>query len=336
MGYDEGMTSSSKPLDLNSLIKIRNWVNKQTGLYHDNTALINWLEQDGHQQWKDTFSRVLLRDIARSGTPEELRQLHGLGYDLSQTCTYQVDGNALHSACQYGKTENALTLMMLGLRPETRIYANGPSAIDEALMNGHFNLYRQLWKCSPPMSNHDRQMLLSAALSIKTRTPTQSCDGAKLRCLKVVLKEHGPFDQSVLTEGLVMAARQGWRTTFDALVKAGADFEARIPVTRQHIHGEANPLLELFLQISPADWPSTLRRYAAHTQAFYPEPEVLTSPSYRLLDIDAVQQSRLKMQTSVARPEVEFELNAIRAHRLQSHLEETLTPVTVVKQRLRM
>lgn len=336
LGYHEGMTSSSKPLNLDSLLKIRNWVNKQTGFHHDNSALINWLELDGNEQWKATFSRVLSRDIARSGTPADLRHLYDLGYDLAATCTHQVDGNALHSACQYGKTENALMLMTLGLRPEKRVYANGPSAIDEALMNGHFNLYRKLWRCSPPMVEQDRQLLLSAALSMKTRTPAQSRDGAKLRCLKVVLKEHGPFDPALLTEGLVVAARQGWRRTFDALVEAGADFQARTLLSRQHLHGEGNPLLDLFTQIPPAQWPSTLRHYAAHTQAFYPDPEVLTEPRYRLLDIDAIQQSRLAMQKSVASSEVEFELNAIRASRLESHLEETLTPVNVVKQRLRM
>lgn len=150
---------ASKTIKLDTFSKLKRWVEKHQGQGVTLDGVLNWLEHDPHGiPLKSSVAHVLVRDLASKGTPEDLEELQARGYDLRAKCTHQVDGNALHSAAQHNKKANALALIAMGLDPGQRLYANGPSALDEALINGHLSLFEALRPHGPVQENAPRQL----------------------------------------------------------------------------------------------------------------------------------------------------------------------------------
>lgn len=316
---------ASKTVQLDSLPKLKKWVEKHRGHTCTLDDVLDWLEHDPHGiPLKSSVAHVLVRDLASKGTPEDLEELQARGYDLRAKCTYQVDGNALHSAAQHNKKANALALIAMGLDPGQRLYANGPSALDEALINGHLSLFEVLRPHGPTtFSEQDREAFLSAALSKKTRRDSWSQDERKDRTLDFVLRFFGPYTPTQLNQALAVSAQQGFEQCFDTLVRAGAEPHAPCALLSRDFHAHGNLLLELLSRVAPGRWEPILRRYGEHDEWFFPPPPVSDTP-VEAADVAWLHERISRHHPSVLHPGIREAIASIRAKWREKHLEGLL------------
>ena len=316
---------ASKTIKLDTFSKLKRWVEKHQGQGVTLDGILNWLEHDPHGiPLKSSVAHVLVRDLASKGTPEDLEELQARGYDLRAKCTHQVDGNALHSAAQHNKKANALALIAMGLDPGQRLYANGPSALDEALINGHLSLFEALRPHGPKtFSEQDREAFLSAALSRKTRQDSWGQDEQKDRTLDFVLRFFGPYTPTQLNQALAVSAQQGFEQCFDTLVRAGAQPQTPCALLNRDFHAHGNLLLELLSRVAPGRWEPILKRYGEHDEWFFPPPPV-SEPPVEAADVAWLHERVSRHRPSVLHPGIREAIASIRAQWREKHLEGSL------------
>lgn len=327
------MAKTHATRNLDSLPKLKRWLGKAWGMEASIADVLGWLEHDEQgRALKSSLTIMMVRDVARLGTPADLKAMVDMEYDLSQTCTYQVDGGALHVAAQYGKHANASALMECGLTPQSRVYSLGPSALDEALTNGHLGLFEKLLEHAQDITQEDRNLWLLAAVSIKTRQGKQSTDAPKNKTVRYVLKNHGPFSQEVLDGVLANhVAPQGWLETFKTLVDAGANPAAPSVLVIGNAVGSS--LLMLFSKLAPALWPRALNLFADRLDILYPPR---AEEGSQALDIQGVFEQRCLKRTSMATGEIPALLDGLAARRRAQTLGDTWQPVALPARARRM
>lgn len=265
-------TSQKTPDSLRSL---QRWIARVGGHTPDISKVLEWFEQPSWAWEKQQFSGLLVREVARHGTPDDLQRMADLGYDLKKACTHQVDGHALHAAAQYGKRANVLALVEMGLTLDDRIHGNDHSALEEMLINGHLKLFKECLALhqseAAPLTDQDKARFLLAAASAKTRKE-HNLDLDKRRATRFALRQFGPFPQDILTKALHEVALQGWVETFDVLVESGAPAGHPAPLFLKSIAGEGTLVMELLAHASPADWGYVLESYSSHPKWFFPDP----------------------------------------------------------------
>ena len=316
---------AQKTVNLDTLTKLRRWVGRSLGHTVSLYEVLQWLEEhpDG-MSLKSSVAHVVIRDTSAGGTPEELRKLHELGYDLAAKCTHQVDGNALHAAVQFGKKANALALLEMGLDPRQRLYPTGPSALDEAIINGHLKLFQVLRsKSSGETTDQDRESFLKSALSRKTRKKSWDADKLKNDVLAFVLEHFGPFNPEQLNQALAMAAQQGKEKCFATLVEAGADPSIPCVLIHSQYHGRGNLMLELLSRVAPARWVPILAQHGHNEAWFFPASSASETP-LTAANLVWLHEQVSRNRPSVLHPEIEESIGAIQARARQKGLNQVL------------
>lgn len=302
-----------------SLRSLQRWIARVGGHAPDIPKVLEWFEQSFWALEKQQFSGLLVREVARHGTPDDLQRMADLGYDLKKACTYQVDGHALHAAAQYGKRANVLALVGMGMALDERIHPNGHSALDEMLINGHLKLFNECLSIhqanTAPLTDQDKARFLLAAVSAKTRKE-HNLDLDKRRTTRFALRQFGPFPQDILTKALHEVAQQGWVETFDVLVEAGAPADHPVPLFLTSMAGEGTLVMELLAHASPADWGYVLESYPSHPKWFFPDPR--EDGTARL----TVEQVLSNMPGSNANAYLDLAKHAIQSIKITLHRNE--------------
>lgn len=270
---------------------------------------------------------LILRDRARHGVPQDFLVLQELGYDLTKKCTPQMDGTVLHAAAQYGKHRNCMALIEMGLDPSHRVHPQGPSAMDEALINLHFTLFERLLKRSGPISESDKKHWLAAALSKKVRKLADGNDHPRTRCLKYVLEKFTP-DQQTLDEALVIAAGWGWPKAFTVLTKTGAQPQE---MTLTNPLGKGNTQLLLFSKSKLDDWGYVLRNTPSNLDLLFPKETPGDQGELKQMTLQVIYQ-HLAQKSPRAFPELDQHLSLLESQHRQAQLQTTLPePMTPSK-----
>ena len=326
----------TKTIRLDSLRKIQTWIGKQTGLETSISEAIEWLEKPENEGLKKGLALFVIRDTARFGTPVDLHRLAELGYDLKVSCTPQTDGNALHTACQYNKQGNALALIALGLRPQERAYATGPSAIEEAINNRHFKLVDKMLKHAPTPSEEQRVGFLKAALSATARNSSDNNDKPRSVAVEKVLERFGPFPQDVLDGALCRAASRGWYQAFEVLRKAGANPATPLSLIITECFGPTTACGVLFAKCSPVYWGRLIRKHAHIPEALF--PSWASDAPQGVLDVDVIlEKTKAKASRNLSNQEGSLEaLQEIKATLQAERLTKAWEPPAVSKPRPRM
>ena len=258
-------------INLDKLPKLQRWAGKQTGEKMSIGQVLEWLETDAAGDLKTQLHPMIVRDTVRLGSVDNLLQIQALGYDLTKTCSYQVDGNALHVAAQYNRQAQAMALVKMGLSPTQRIHKGGPSALDEALINGYLPLFEKLMEAVAHVDDTMKHGFLAAARSGKVHAPGNNHDAMKKKVFEYVLDRFGPYPQPMLDEAMHTAARESWLLTFQLLLEKGADPTKEVPFIRSWGHGNTTLLGTLFAHAHPKRWPDLIDWHGHLTQALFPD-----------------------------------------------------------------
>lgn len=260
-----------RTVKLDSIGKLQRWASQQVGQKLSIAQLLEWLEDDPYL--KLSLSTMIVRDTVRLGAVSDVKKLDALGYDLEEKCAYQVDGNALHVAAQNNRQAHAQVLVDLGLSVKHRCFPAGPSALDEALTNGHMKLFGKLLAHAGPVDQAMKEGFFAAVMSSKVHAKPKSIDLMKKQTLLHVVEQFGAPPAAALSQGLHLAADHCWPSTFEALVGLGADPSLTGSFSAAWGAGKTTLLLALFSRAHPNRWEALLDRFASHASALFPSSQ---------------------------------------------------------------